>query len=78
MDRLDMALALIEEARNEKKRLEAYNQEYDKAFELDLKSGYSWAERNKVNQKYRPIPTKATINDCIKMARRILAGEYVK
>lgn len=69
MDRLDMALELIREAQEEKKRLEAFNNEYSKA------SG--WDEISKVYNKYSPTPKKSVINDNLKMARRILKGEYV-
>ena len=69
MDRLDMALELIREAQEEKKRLEAFNKEYSKA------SG--WDEISKIYNKYSPTPKKSVINDNLKMARRILKGEYV-
>lgn len=70
MDRLDMALELIREAQEEKKRLEAFNNEYAKA------SG--WEEISKLYDKYSPTPKKSVINDNLKMARRIIIGEYMK
>ena len=70
MDRLDMALILIQEAKEEKDRLESFKKEYSKA------SG--WDQISKVYEKYDPVPKKAIINDNLKMARRILVREYVK
>ncbi len=79
MDRLDMALALIQEAKEEKARLEAFTAEYNRAAEIDLRDPekYSWVERQKVYNKFTPTPHKSVVNDNLKMARRILAGEYM-
>lgn len=79
MDRLDMALSLIQEAKEEKARLEAFTAEYDRASKIDLRDpeNYSWAERQKVYNKFTPTPHKSVVNDNLKMARRILVGEYV-
>lgn len=79
MDRLDMALSLIQEAKEEKARLEAFTAEYDRASKIDLRDpeNYSWAERQKVYNKFTPTPHKSVVNDNLKMARRILAGEYM-
>lgn len=79
MDRLDMALALIQEAKEEKARLEAFTAEYNRAAEIDLRDPekYSWAERRKVYNKFTPTPHKSVVNDNLKMARRILSGEYM-
>lgn len=76
MDRLGVALELIAEAKREKDRLEAYEKEYKIAEEKD-RLNYSWLERNKVNDKYCPLPRKSQINENIKMARRFLLFEYV-
>lgn len=70
MDRLAMAMGLIEEAQNEKKRLEAYNREYEKAG--------CWEAQVRIMEKYSPIPRKSVINDNLKTARRLLGAEYVK
>lgn len=76
MDRLEIALELIREAIDEKKRLEIYNKEYSKL------PGYrdpNFREaRDKFYAKYPTSPKKSIINDNIKMARRLLLGEYVK
>ena len=73
MDRLDMALALIREAKEEKKRLEAMEKEIDK---LPLTAGY-WNRRYEIEARYKPTPHKSVINDNIKTARRLLALEYM-
>lgn len=69
MNHFDMALALIQEAKEEKKRLENFNKEYSKADD--------WDQISKVYDKYSPVPKKSIINDNLKMARRLLIGEYV-
>ena len=74
MDKLELALELIRRAQQERKRLNAYNKEI-KAFYAS--GSRSWEERNKIELKYSPTPRKATINDSLKMARRILSEEYV-
>ena len=77
MDCLGVALELIAEAKREKDRLEVYKKEYEIAEKKDWKNNYSWTERNKVNDKYRPIPRKVVINENIKTARRLLLREYM-
>lgn len=63
MDRLDMALALIQEAKDEKARLEAFTAEYNRAAEIDLRDPDkdSWAERQKVYNKFTPTPHKSVV-----------------
>ena len=76
MDRLEMAIELIREAINEKKRLESY--------EIDLAKLPSYRDpnfgeaSNKFYKKYPTVPRKSIVNDNIKMARRLLLGEYMK
>lgn len=79
MDRLEMAIELIKEAQRERDRLEEFNREYEKALEKDV-AGDSPSCRHRwaVEDKFSPIPKKSVINSYIKMARRILAGEYMK
>lgn len=69
MDRLKMALALIQEAEEEKKRLEVMEKEKSKCS--------TWREACEVEARYNPIPRKSVVNDCIKMARRLLARAYM-
>ena len=79
MDRLDMAIALIKEAQEEKSRLIGFERDYEKALAKDEEVlGYSWKNRGEVYEAYTPIPHKSVVNDNLKMARRILAGEYIK
>ena len=79
MDRLDMAIALIKEAQEEKSRLIGFERDYEKALAKDEEVlGYSWKNRDEVYKAYGRTPHKSVINDNIKMARRILAGEYMK
>ena len=79
MDRLEMAIELINEVRLERDRLEDYKREYREAFEKDSTyPGYTFKNRFEVMDKYSPLPKKSVINDYLKMARRILLGEYMK
>lgn len=81
MDKLTMALVLIELAKNKEKRLTEYQEEYAEAVKKDNDpehSVYTYENRWAVEEKYRPIPTKTEINDYIKMARRLLARAYLK
>ena len=77
MDRLDMALELIQEAKTEKKRLKDYEKEYKKALENDRAFNLGYRTRMEVDEKYYPLPKKSVVNDNLKMARRILLGEYM-
>lgn len=78
MDRLDMAIALIEEAQEEKSRLRGFERDYKEALAKDMEApGHSWENRSKVYRAYSPTPHKSVVNDNLKMARRILAGEYM-
>lgn len=73
MDRLDMALALIQEAKEEKKRLAAMEKEIDK---IPSGSGY-WSRKYEIEARYAPTPRKSVVNDNLKTARRLLAREYM-
>ena len=60
MDRLDMAVALIQEVQEARVKDIAYKKEYAKAEEIDRRSDYvDYTERNKVNQKYGRILSKS-------------------
>lgn len=74
MDKLDLALELVRIAKNERNRLDAYNKEI-KAFYAS--GSRSWEERYRIEQRYSPTPHKSVINDSLKLARRMLAEEYV-
>ena len=70
MDKLDIAIALLFDARDEKKRLESYNADRKKLPRVG-EPGY-YEALDKLDTKYKRIPTKAVVNDNIKMARRLL------
>ena len=73
MDRLDMAIALIQEAKEERKRLEAMAKEIAK---IPRGSDY-WNMRCNIERRYTPTPHKSVVNDNLKTARRLLAREYM-
>lgn len=75
MDRLDMAISLIQEAKEEKALLEKYEKDYSKLPGYG-EPGYREAVNNFFN-KYPKSPHKSVVNDNLKMVRRILVGEYV-
>lgn len=77
MDRLDMAVALIQEVQEARVKEIVYKKEYAKAEEIDRRSqGWDYTERSKVDQKYGRILSKSGRNENLKIARRILVGEY--
>lgn len=67
MDRLDVALELIKEAKAEKQRLIRF--ENDVRRDGWAKASYDW---------YGFQPHKSLINQNLKTARRLLLDEYVK
>lgn len=75
MDKLNIALALIEEAKAEKKRLEEYQKEYANLPAYGAPG--HWEAWNKLDEKFSPVPKKSVINDNLKMARRYLRDEYI-
>lgn len=70
MDNFDMAMALIKEAQEEKKRRDQYIKERAACY-------YDWEKRAEVDRRYTPAPTMSIIKDNLKMARRLLKKEYV-
>ncbi len=76
MDRLDMAIALLQEAKTEKNNLEIYNREYDRIPQYGAPG--HWDALNRLLTKFPRTPKKSVINDNIKMARRLLLDEYMK
>lgn len=69
MDRLEMVIELVNMAKNERDRL--------KAMATELNDTDDWGVRINIYQRYTPQPTKAAVNDALKMARRLLAEEYL-
>lgn len=73
MDKLDLAITLLNEAKTEKKRLDEMTAKIDK-----LKNGPDyWTDRYAIEASYKPMPRKSVINDSIKMARRYLLESYM-
>lgn len=70
MHELELALALIEDAKAEKERFYAMKKE--------LKNIKNWAERQPIHDKYNPKPSKERINKKLMMARQYLKEAYVK
>lgn len=75
MDRLNMAIALLQEAKTEKENLEIYNQEYKKIPAYG-EPGH-WDALDQLLKRFPRTPKKSVINDNIKMARRLLLDEYI-
>ena len=75
MDRLDMAIALLQEAKAEKERLAEFEDELSKVPRRPTCEA-DYEKRDRFWDKWPRIPKKSVINDNIKMARRLLLGEY--
>lgn len=75
MDRLNMAIALLQEAKTEKENLEIYNREYKRIPKYG-DPGH-WEAWDRLLKKFPRTPKKSVINDNIKMARRLLLDEYM-
>ena len=77
MDKLEMAIALLQEAREEKINLKVYEKE-----ESRLPKDYGTPEYHSAIREFfkrwERIPHKSVVNDNIKMARRLLVSEYIK
>lgn len=74
MDRFEMAIALIERARDESIRLMTFDRALDEA---RATPGYTWKDRCEIEKQFSPIPRKSVVNDSLKMARQFLKEEYV-
>jgi hypothetical protein len=74
MDRFEMAIALIERARDESIRLMTFDRALDEA---RATPGYTWKDRCKIEEQFSPLPHKSVVNDCLKMARRLLKEAYI-
>lgn len=74
MDNLELATALIERAQSESMRLTML----ERALEAARKTpGYTWKDRYKIEEQFSPLPHKSVVNDCLKMARRLLKEAYI-
>lgn len=76
MDKLEMALMLIQDAKDEKKRLAEF-EEQKKHIPPFSDSNY-WDAVVDLYKRFKPTPKKSIINDNLKMARRLLLAEYTK
>jgi hypothetical protein len=72
MDNFDMAVALIKEAQEEKRRYEAHHKAY--MVVLDSPAPRDW---NTFYHEYPKTPHKSIVNDNIKLVRRLLLKEYM-
>ena len=74
MDRLDIAIALLQEAKEEKERINQY-----KKAEAELpgygEPGYDDIDWPEFYRKWTPLPKKSVVNDNIKVTRRLLLSE---
>lgn len=76
MDNLEVAICLIEDAKAELTRLLAYETAID-ALPLPENCPDYWERRYQIDRIYSPIPHRQTINDNLKVARRLLLKEYI-
>jgi hypothetical protein len=72
MDSFDMVMALIKEAKEEKRRYEAHHKEYMAV--LDSPEPRDWQT---FYREHPETPRKSIVNDNIKLARRLLLKEYM-
>ena len=75
MDRLDIAIDLIKEARTEKLRLQELDKKIKSLRGLDDRE--YWERRSEIEAEFSPLPHKSIVNDNLKVARRILKDEYL-
>lgn len=76
MDDLDVAIYLLQQAKEEKQKYINYTNMYDAAYALEDQK-----ERNEayveISKQFKHIPTKQVPNDKIKLARRLLTNCYL-
>ena len=75
MDKLEIARALIDDAIEEKRRLEKVEADLEALREKKEQgkvSGDYWTQRWRIESQFGAVPKKAHINDNIKVARRLL------
>lgn len=73
MDNFDMAMALIKEAQEEKRKYEAHHKEYMAV--LNSPVPRDWET---FYHEHPETPHKSIVNDNIKLARRLLLKEYMR
>lgn len=74
MDKLVIAKLVIEQAIEEKRRLEKVEAELEALRKKHEKGKVSdfWSQHWRIERQFGRVPKKALINDAIKMARRLL------
>lgn len=76
MDKLELALELIKEAVDEKRKLDKVSEDMKKLDKERAKANYVmpeyWTRRWQIEGQFGAVPKKAHINDNIKLARRLL------
>ena len=70
MDNLQLAAELVRSALAEKRALEGYAKA--------TRDAETYDDYLKIRESYPQTPTKASINDKIKVARKLLAAAYMK
>lgn len=70
MDRLDMAIAMIQEAKIERRRLEAMRQEINR-----IPANDAYHERRERIERSRTAPSEKAVSDYIVAAMRLLDRE---
>ena len=72
MNKIEMAIELLQMAREEQKNMDRMNKEL-----LEAKQKWDWEKESEIRRRYSPIPKRSVINDCLKMARRLIHDAYV-
>lgn len=76
MNNIDIAIALLCEAAEQKKSVEEHERDYK---EFLKSSNYGDADKmHEFCRKWPTTPCKSVVNDNIKMARRLLLKEYIR
>ena len=71
MDNFDMAMALIKEAQEEKRKYEAHHKAYMAVLNSDKRDWQTFYH------EHPETPKKSIVNDNIKLARRLLLKEHM-
>lgn len=74
MDNLTLAYHLIQSAVKEQDDLKVYNEWCNRL----RKTGALWSAYQELSDAFPHPPTKTSINDKIKVARKLLAAAYIK
>ena len=75
MDNLELAIALVTKAKEENDRLKNMERRLSK---LSTSDPDYWKKFESIRYSYNPVPKKTSVNDYIKLARRILSNCYLE